>query len=383
MPDTTPDRSAPDPRRLPFRSPTPFLELDLGRVQRNLLAMQKSCDTAGVQLRPHVKTHKSLDLARRQIAAGAVGIAASKPSEAQVFVEGGIKSVTVAYPIVRATTIDSLLEAGRGQGADLRFIVGDRVGLSALEDAGSRHRCRLQVFLKVDVGLGRVGVLPHSDEAFELGRAISTSKHVGMAGLLSHAGHAYGAFGLDAIGEIAAREARDLLALKARLEAARTAVPCISVGSTPTCLGAPIPHGIDEVRPGNYVFLDRAALHLGLCSVDDIGMAVVATVVARNQRYAIIDAGSKALSSDRGPHGTDITGFGLVTAEHPVQNGNWTVEKMSEEHAFIPCVAGDLPVGSRVRVLPNHSCATAACFDAYIAAHDGTSIRIDARGRFT
>jgi D-serine deaminase-like pyridoxal phosphate-dependent protein len=376
-----------DPRGFGRRPPpperqTPFLELDVDRLECNLLAMQQRADAARVYLRPHIKTHKSLRLARRQIALGASGVTASKPSEAKVFVEGGIASVTLAYPVVRSTAIDDLLEASRAHGVDLNFIAADWTGIAALAEAGGRHGLRLSVFLKVDVGLGRVGVKPDAEEAVHLAAALSNGRNLRMAGLLAHAGHAYGASDISAIREIAAREAADLTRLKARLEATGTAVPCVSVGSTPTCLGAQIPPGVDEIRPGNYAFLDRTAMRLGLCGPDDLALSMVATVVARNGRYAIIDAGSKALSSDQGPHGTSLSGFGTVVMAERAPEATWQIEKMSEEHGFVPCALGQLPVGSRLRVFPNHSCATVACFDVYGPEGADNSSRIDARGCF-
>ena len=121
---------------------------------------------------------------------------------------------------------------------------------------------------------------------------------------------------------------------------------------------------------------------LGLCVSDDLALSVVATVVSRNSRYAIIDAGTKALSSDRGPHGTISTGFGLaVSADKP--DRVWEVEKLSEEHGFVSCSLDELAVGSRVRIFPNHACATIACFDAYGPDPGEPNNAVNARGRFT
>jgi D-serine deaminase-like pyridoxal phosphate-dependent protein len=361
---------------------TPFLDLDPIRFERNIAAMQRRADAAGVLLRPHIKTHKSLRLARKQIAVGAVGVTASKPSEALIFVEGGISSVTLAYPVICSARIDALLEAARARDADIRFLVDHHLGLAALADAGLRHGRQLPVFIKVDVGLGRAGVAPDSPQGVELAVAINQCPGVRLAGLLSHAGHAYGAGDRKEIDRIARAEAVDLLSLKARIEAAGIKVPCLSVGSTPTCLGTPIPAGIDEIRPGNYAVLDRTALRLGLCASDDLALSVVATVVSRNSRYAIIDAGSKALSSDGGPHGTVSKGFGLAVSADIAPGRFWEVEKLSEEHGFVLCGAEDLAVGSRIRIFPNHACATIACFDAYGPKPGEPSSLVDARGRF-
>ncbi len=273
-------------------------------------------------------------------------------------------------------------DLARARDVDVRFLIDHHIELAALAEAGQRHGWPLPVFIKVDVGLGRAGVASESSQGVELAIAINNCAGVQFAGLLSHAGHAYGASNRDEIGRIARAEAADLLSLKARIEGAGVEVPCVSVGSTPTCLGAPIPAGIDEIRPGNYAVLDRTALQLGLCVSDDLALSVVATVVSRNSRYAIIDAGTKALSSDRGPHGTISTGFGLaVSADKP--DRVWEVEKLSEEHGFVSCSLDELAVGSRVRIFPNHACATIACFDAYGPDPGEPGNAVNARGRFT
>lgn len=369
-------------RPAPKGRATPFLDLDHDRLLRNLRRMQARADAAGAALRPHVKTHKSLDIARLQLETGARGVTASKPSEARVFVEGGIGSVTLAYPVVRPEALDDLLGAARSRGADVRFIAGDRTHVSALAAAGARHGLVLPVFLKVDVGLGRIGVQPGSDMADALARRLHEGPWTSFAGLIAHAGQAYSAKDADGLAAIARREAEILVGLGGRLAASGVPVPVISVGATPTCLGAPIPPEINEIRPGNYALLDRTALRLGICTADDLALSVVATVVGRAERHAIIDAGSKALSSDGGPHGTAIAGFGLVTAADALHGQEWRVEKLSEEHGFVACGDRDLQVGARVRVFPNHACATVACFEVYGPADadpDAPNWRVDGR----
>jgi D-serine deaminase-like pyridoxal phosphate-dependent protein len=370
-------------RNPPELATTPFIELDRGRLVRNITAMQTRAAAAGVNLRPHIKTHKSIELARLQLNTGAVGVTASKPTEALVFVEACVPSVTIAYPVIHPDRLDSLLRAAKDRDVEVQFIAGDETGVAVLETAASRHGMVLPVFMKVDVGLGRVGVNPYGDDALVLAHAIRSRKSLRFLGLLSHAGHAYGASDLSEIRQIAKQEAADLNALKQRLSTRGIQVQRISVGATPTCLGAPLPQDVDEIRPGNYVFLDATALRLGICSPDDLAMSVIASVVSRNGRYAIIDAGTKAMSSDLGPHGTGGSGFGIVTRADTEDARVWSIEKMSEEHGFVSCDRADLPVGTRLRIFPNHSCAVVALFDRYgpaSGACDTQKAAIDARG---
>ncbi|MBT1159223.1 alanine racemase [Aminobacter anthyllidis] len=350
--------------------PTPYVEVDETRLVRNMQAMQARADAAGLFMFPHVKTHKSIDLAKRQLALGARGITASKPSEALVFVEAGIPSIIVAYPIVNASSLDRLLPAVKAHGTELRMIAASETGVDAVSAAAVRHGIEIGVFLKVDVGLGRVGLKPNDPAAIAVCQKIVAAPGLHFAGLLSHAGHSYAAADADSLAAVARNEAAALAGLAATLKSLGIAVPCLSVGATPTCRGAPL-QAVDCIRPGNYVFLDGTALRLGICSADDLALSVVARVVASNDTHFIIDAGSKTMSSDRGAHGMGGNGFGIVIgADAGSDAGVWTLERMSEEHGFVPVAGRSLPLGSRVRVFPNHSCATIANFDSFVLRRD-------------
>ncbi|WP_413741192.1 alanine racemase [Sodalis sp. RH15] len=370
----------------PFRHDrlTPYIEIDAQRLERNLQRMQQKADKAGVGLRPHVKTHKSVAIARRQMALGAVGITVSKPSEGVAFIRGGIVDLLLAYPVVEAESLRELLLEAQLHQARVSCIAADLMAIDAIAGAARRQRCeRLPVYIKVDVGLGRVGI-PATDSPL----AIALARHIErqglrFAGLVAHAGHAYGAHTGEQIAAIAAQEAQQLKTLGALLRQAGFTRCALSVGATPTALGAPLAEGIDEQRPGNYALLDLTALRLGLCQAGDLAMTVVTRVVAVNDRYAIIDAGSKALSSDRGPHGTGASGWGVaVNADN---HQHYQVEKLSEEHGFIPHHGTPPPLGSLMRIFPNHSCAVMAMFNHYVlrnAQYDGEILPIDARGAF-
>ncbi len=363
--------------------PTPYIEVDEVRLVRNIKAMQHRADIAGCLMFPHVKTHKSLHIARQQLALGARGITASKPSEALVFAEAGIPSIILAYPIVTPQSLDRLLPVVKARGTQLRAIAASLLGVEALSAAATHHSVEIAVFLKVDVGLGRVGLKPDDPAALDLCAKITAANSLRFAGLLSHAGHSYASAGQEELAAVARDEAANLSSLAEQLRRRGIAVDCISVGATPTCVGAPLPPTIDCVRPGNYVFLDGTALRLGICTADDLALSVVARVVASNDTHFIIDAGSKSMSSDRGAHGTGGASFGtVVSADGGDEVGAWTLERLSEEHGFVPFSGRPLPLGSRVRVFPNHSCASIANFDAFTLHHaDGhaTTMPVDAR----
>lgn len=373
-------------RPAPADLPTPYVEIDEDRLTRNLKGMQQRADQAGVALRPHIKTHKNLTIAQRQLELGAIGITASKPEEALVFVENGIQSVTLAYPIIRPESIDRLVRAAKSRQTELLFIAAHETGVEAIGAAAEAHGIKLGVFLKVDVGLGRVGIKPQDPSAAPLAQRIAKHSHLTFAGLLSHAGHSYGSKSAEELANIANAEAQALLELSERLKKSGIEVPRISVGATPTCLGAPIPAGITEIRPGNYAFLDRTALRLGIAPADDMSLSIIATVVAHNDHHFIVDAGSKSLSSDLGAHGSGGSGFGIAVNVNNAAPQTWEVERLSEEHGFVRCSDTPPAIGSRVRIFPNHSCAVVAQFDwVTLRQSDGQprTLSTDARGRQT
>jgi D-serine deaminase-like pyridoxal phosphate-dependent protein len=338
---------------------TPCIVIDRRRLRRTIELMRNLAEQAGVRLRPHVKTHKSLALASHQLTyGGAAGICASKPDEARVFIEAGVHDVLLAYPVVDGRKLDRVMTAGLHHRTRLGFIADSHEGVAAIEDAARRHDMRVGIHLKVDVGLHRVGVDPASTAAIDVARAMAAAPHLDFRGLLSHAGHAYGASSVAEIAEIAEAERRTLLDLAERIRNVGIPVTELSVGSTPSVLAAASFEGLTEIRPGNYVFLDATALRLGVATSEQVSFSVLATVVSRNGHYAIIDAGSKVLSSDKGAHGLGGDGFGWAYRDGPAGEG-FLVERLSEEHGWIAHGHRELPIGARVRIVPNHSCVVA------------------------
>jgi len=365
---------------------TPRVVVDHARLAANIARMADLARAAGVAVRPHIKTHKCREIARMQLAAGAVGLTASKPDEALVFIEGGAPSVTVAYPVVDGRKADRLLEAARDTGCDLRMLADSAQGVAALEAAAARHAFDLPVFLKIDVGLHRCGLVPDHPDLLPLARHIAESKSLRLAGILSHAGHAYGAKDAAQVREIARDENRLMNTAATRLRGEGLDVPEISVGSTPTVLAGDAWEGITEIRPGNYVFMDRTPLRLGLAGLADMALWVLATVVSANADWLIVDAGSKVLSSDGGGHGSALDGHGLA---FPLDAGDdltqaLPVLRLSEEHGFVQRGDSRLGVGDLLKILPNHSCPVANLAESLtLLDEDGTTAEwaVAARGK--
>lgn len=336
---------------------TPFIAVSEERLERNLRRAQNIADTHGLSLRPHIKTHKSSAIARRQIELGATGITASKPEEALVFIRAGIPSVTVAYPIISIRSSQSLITAANETECALRCIVDSVNGVEALDAAAAASDHLLPVFIKVDVGLERCGVRPDTNTFNKLLDAIAGAGHLQLVGLLSHAGHSYGATNIDEIQNIARSELETLSIARSRIERFGSHANEISVGATPTVLASEDFTGVTEIRPGNYVFLDLTAIRLGIAGWQDLALAVVATVISENERYSIVDAGSKTLSSDGAPHGGSATGYGLAWPFSGDGNrGLLSVARLSEEHGFIDHGGHPIGIGNRVIIFPNHSC---------------------------
>jgi D-serine deaminase-like pyridoxal phosphate-dependent protein len=339
---------------------TPALILDLDRVETNLRRMQDRATSLGVELRPHIKTHKCLEIAQMQRDLGCSGLTVSTLYEARVFSERGFDDLTWAFPVILNRLEEALQLA---HGVDLGLLVDSKEAVAALEET----REPLRVWIKVDSGYHRAGVDPESPLARELAERLRDSTTLRFAGLLTHAGHAYNTRSMKELAAVAEQERSTLVNLAELLRSSGIGVPAVSVGSTPTMSVVEDLGGVDEMRPGNYVFFDLMQARLGSCSIDDCAVTVLASVVSSQPGagHCVIDAGALALSKDGLPKVDDGTSFGeVLDAGLPGPPIDATrVRSLSQEHGILDRA---LEVGRRVRVLPVHSCLTAACFDEYV-----------------
>jgi len=356
---------------------SPAVLLDHRKLLANIRSMQELADRHGVELRPHAKTHKSDLIAQLQIAEGARGVTVAKTDEAVRFITHGIHSVTVAYPVVVPSKLDRLFTTAAEHEAEIRLTLDSDVGADAIAAAARRHGATVGVLMKIDVGLRRCGVREDDPGLLPLVRRIDGDPSLEFLGFLSHAGQAYGAKDGETVREIAREECEILGRVRAKVEEAGIEVKVVSVGSTPTVLASESYEGITEIRPGNYTFMDRTPLRLGLISPDKLALSVLATVVSKNSDYHIIDAGSKVFSSDMGAHGTSgVADFGIA---YPLQGyaakrKSLSVLKLSEEHGFVERNSVDLPIGSQLRIIPNHSCVVANLVGEYTVLREDGAI---------
>lgn len=339
--------------------PTPALLLDLDRLEANLARMAERAHALGVALRPHIKTHKCVEIAERQRALGALGLTVSTLYEAQVFAQHGFGDITWAFPVPLTRLAEARTVAGR---ARLGLVVDSGEAVAALERFG--HPFHL--WLKVDCGYHRAGVDPCADASLELARALHDSTVLRFSGLLSHSGHAYHARSRSEMAVTAEDERRVMAAFAARLREAGIHVPHVSVGSTPAMSVVERLDGVDEARPGNYAFYDYTQTVLGSCAGADCAVTVLASVVSSQPgaRHSVVDAGALALSKDAGPEHAPHRTMGEIFDDYGSGRlrADMRLVSLSQEHGV---VNARLPVGERVRILPNHSCLTTACFDEY------------------
>ncbi len=359
-----------------------------GRVERNIDRMQAAADARGIRLRPHAKTHKCPDLARVQIGRGAVGICCAKLGEAEVFGEAGVADIRLPYPLhpVNADRVLKLLER-----THLSFIV-DHLGVAeGWSEAMSRAGREVDVLVKVDVGFHRCGIDPHSPDAARFVARVAEMPGLRYRGLLSHAGHAYGAGSESEARAFAAAEAEMLMGLADQAASLGIASDEISVGATPTARFSIDSQRVTELRPGNYIYFDRTQVGLGSASWDDCALTVLARVVSRPAvDRVIIDAGSKTLTTDVARGFSSQPGYGVVLKglDESLPDEGLSVERLSEEHATVRVTVGesDLQPGDLVRVVPNHSCVVSNLVAAvWLVSGSEVLDRLDitARGRIT
>lgn len=352
--------------------PTPCLVLDLGVLKRNLALMEAAVARfPGLRLRPHLKTAKSREVAR--LAAPDFGpITVSTLAEARYFAEGGWRDQIYAVGIT-PQKLDAVA-ALNAQGAAVKVITDDVAAARAI----AAHPGAIQALVEVDVGEARGGVAPDGTALVEIAAALGGR----LAGVISHSGHSYNGRSIAEMAAIAEQERRQVVLAAERLRAAGHAVPIVSLGSSPTAMHAARMDGVTEVRAGVYMFGDLFQAQLRTHPAEDIAVTVLASVIGRRpeRNTLLLDAGALALSKDRstGAAPRDY-GFGLVVdaAGRPTL-GEAIIARAYQEHGEIhsdtPLPFERLPVGARLRVVPNHACLTAAAHDRYHVVDGGTEV---------
>lgn len=362
---------------------TPAALLDEARLQRAIERMQQRMNTLGVALRPHAKTAKCLEVARRQRAAGARGFTVSTLKEAEELFEAGFDDIlyAVGLPPQRIGHAFDLLR----RGCRLKVVVDSVPAAQAIAEAAAAAPALCpEVLIEIDTDDHRAGVQPESALLLEVARVLHGAGGARslLAGVMTHCGASYECRGAAALAAMAEQERSRCVRAAARLGAAGLPCPVVSVGSTPTALFAERLDGVTEVRAGVYVFYDLVMAGLGVCAPEDIALSILTTVIGhqRAKGWVLTDGGWMAMSRDRGTQAQPLDqGYGLVCNESGQVLADWVVNQANQEHGIIEhrggaAAAGDVaarfPIGTRLRVLPNHACATAAQHGRYAVVRD-------------
>jgi D-serine deaminase-like pyridoxal phosphate-dependent protein len=358
---------------------TPALLIEKSVLERNIARMQRLAAENGVTLRPHIKSHKMPLLAKMQLEAGADGIAVAKIGEAEVMTAAGIDDIQIANQIVGEPKFLRLLDLM--QQARVSIAVDTLENLTELSQFFETHNQIIDVLIEIDSGLHRSGI-DDVEQAVRLARDIEGAPGVRFAGLMTHAGHVYAARDFEEVEQIGRREGEFMDEMATAIREEGMTVDVVSVGSTPTAPYCSAIPGVTELRAGNYVFNDAMQVMLGSATFDDCALSVLTTVISTPAEFrAVIDAGSKALATDRGAHGNaQLSGFGHIVGK------NATLARLSEEHGVILFERETFSIGERLRVIPNHACSVANLFDnAYMVDGDEVLqiVPVEARGRMT
>jgi D-serine deaminase-like pyridoxal phosphate-dependent protein len=366
---------------------TPAAIIDVGRMQNNIARMQDRMTMLGVKFRPHVKTAKCIEVAQLQKDAGATGITVSTLKEAEQFFAAGFTDILYAVCIAP----NKLPQAAAliAKGCSLKVLVDSIDAARAVATYGQANTVKFEVWIEIDTDGHRSGVKPDSDTLILIGRELANSStSATLGGVMTHAGGSYALNTPESLAAMAEQERSRCVRAAVRLRDAGLACPNVSVGSTPTALSATALDGVTEVRAGVYVFFDLVMANVGVCSIEDVALSVLTTVIGHqaDKGWVIVDAGWMAMSRDRGTQSQSVDyGYGQVCdlQGNPIEG--YCLSGANQEHGIMSKSGGQnndpnfhivkiFPVGMQFLVLPNHACATGAQFPAYQARNFDGSI---------
>lgn len=359
---------------------TPALLLDEARMDANIARMREQVRRLGVSFRPHVKTHKCMEVARRMMDSPQGPITVSTLKEADFFAQQGVRDILYAV-CISPNKLDHVIDL-MDRGVRMSIILDSLEAARFVAEHAHRGDRRFDVLIEVDSDGHRSGVAPGSAALVEIARAL---ERAGMParGVMTHAGSSYECTSTEEIRAMAEQERAAIVEAAERIRAAGMACPVVSLGSTPTALFAQGLQGVTELRAGVFVFFDLFMSGLDVCRVEDVALSVLATVIGHQQDkgWTILDAGWMAMSRDRGTARQRVDqGYGLVCDLDGKPLHDFILVDANQEHGVMarrPGAAGEplhLPVGTQVRILPNHACSTAAQYGHYNVVAPGHEI---------
>jgi len=355
---------------------TPAILVDLDIMERNLRRLSGYAREHGLRVRPHTKTHKIPALARKQIELGAAGLTVAKVGEAEVMLAAQPTDLLIAYPTIGARKLGRLMQVAKQTAVSMSL--DSLIVARQLSEAASAHQVEIGALAEVDVGLGRVGVTP-GNALLELVRGIVRLPNLRFDGIAFYPGQVKS---LDEEGRQELKNVAQLLEeILNDLQRAGFEARIVSGGSTPTLFHSHRLPGLNEVRPGTYIFNDRNTVLSGACKLEECAASILVTVVSTAKAgQMIIDGGSKTFSSDRPTAGSEVN-FG-----HIVEAPQAVFTKMNEEHGFVDLRKADrgFEVGNRVRIIPNHICVAMNLHECVYGIRGDLveqALRVEARGK--
>lgn len=350
---------------------TPCLVLDRNKLSQNISRMQEHLNNLGVALRPHVKTAKSIPVALMCGGGDTGPITVSTLKEAEYFSDAGFKDIIYAVSMVPSKLPRALNLMNKG--VKLKLIIDNAEIAKEISAFGEKENCKFNVMIEIDSDMHRAGLSPDAEEVINVARTLHEGKGTELLGVLTHAGESYNCADDDALIKMAEQERRAITTAADNIRKAGYPCPVVSCGSTPTATFAKDLTGVTEVRAGVFVFQDVFQAGIGVCQKSDIALSVLTTIIShkKNQNRLITDAGGIALSKDQSTRNTPFDcGYGLVADIKGNIIDNLIVIGANQEHGLITTKEGELdyekyPIGTRLRILPNHACMTAAAYDEY------------------
>lgn len=355
--------------------PTPAVAADLKQMEENTRRMVQEAAEYGIKVRPHIKPHKSIEIAKMQLELGCRGVTCAKLGEAEVMADGGIKDILIAFPLIGADKMERLKKLA--ERAEITVIVNSEEGARQLSEAGEQCGRKIRVLIEVDGGINRGGRKPYG-ETVEFARKIRDLSGIAIKGILYYGGTIYSETTREGFERAADREREEITKTAAMLTEEGFEMGILSGGNSYSSKLPEHLRGVTEVRPGHYLFNDVGQLCSGFAREEECALKVISTVVSRmDGHHAIIDAGSKTLTADVcGKRG----GYGYVEGRPDI----W-ITKLNEEHGFIESDGElDMEIGDKIAVIPNHACVVPNLADEIYGMRDGRvdhMIKIDARGK--
>ncbi|MGQ8363974.1 alanine racemase [Glaciecola sp. 1036] len=356
---------------------TPCLVVHKQKMLNNIRSLYSHCADLNVNIRPHVKTAKSIDVLHHMTQSPMSGVTVSTLKEAQYFFQQGVSDILYAVTLA-PNKIDAALSLAK-EHPDFKLLVDSLVVVEQIAIIAKQKDVVAKILIEIDVDGHRAGLIPSDSDIIQIANFCHAHENFEFLGLMTHAGDSYLCSSMTEVELHAQQEVDEMMKAVDALNKENISCQIISVGSTPTAYGLKTPKGITEIRAGVFVFQDLVMKNIGVCNIEDIALMVLTTVISHKKSHnrLIIDAGALAMSKDAGTKEQKVSyGYGLVLDAQSMQPmDNLIVNKVNQEHGIIQLKSAQdfarFPIGTQLLILPNHACMTAAAYEEYKVLNDG------------